>query len=135
MKIKKTIAAALTVVMLSTAASGVFASGANENISGGINGGAEETQSYLGDNESELLVSPSPGIFDDNEELSLIHICSKLYRGCAPNEANSVCTSQLSLIIDTVGLSIQITLYYTHFFKVWSQPFDACKPHFYTIIL
>lgn len=68
MKIKKTIAAALTVVMLSTAASGVFASGANENISGGINGGAEETQSYLGDNESELLVSPSPGIFDDNEE-------------------------------------------------------------------
>ena len=68
MKIKKTIAAALTVVMLSTAASGVFASGANENISGGINSGAEETQSYLGDNESEILVSPSPGIIDDNEE-------------------------------------------------------------------
>ena len=44
MKIKKTIAAALTVVMLSTAASGVFASGANENISGGINSGAEETK-------------------------------------------------------------------------------------------
>ena len=50
----------------------------------------------------------------------------KLFCDCAPYAANYVCTSQLSLISNIVGLSIQITLYYTHFKKCGHSPADAC---------
>ena len=59
---------------------------------------------------------------------------NKLFRDCAPYAANVVCTSQLSLIIDIVGLSIQSNLYYTHFKKsvVTALP-KLAIPQFYII--
>ena len=58
----------------------------------------------------------------------------KFLRDCAPYAVNYVCTSQLSLIIDIVGLSIQSNLYYTHFKKsvVTALP-KLAIPQFYII--
>ena len=63
---------------------------------------------------------------------ALQNICLSVFRGCAPYEAYFVRTSQLSLIIDIVGISIQVNLYYTHFKKVWSQP---CRSFLYHIFI